>query len=86
MNDPAPHQEGEPWTSAGRFDNFEQADQKRIDLLEEKNLQVKVHRCGPAGALFQVKTRLDPDTAAAEERREAKRRRKKKLSKKRRKK
>ena len=86
MNEPTLHQDGAPWTSVGRFDNFEQADQKRLELLLEESVQVKVKRCGPEGTLFQVKTRLDPDSVAAELRREEKRRRKKKLSKKRRKK
>ena len=86
MNEPTPHIEGTPWTSVGRFDNFDQADQKRLELLLEEGVQVKVKRCGPEGALFQVKTRLDPDSVDAELRREEKRRRKKKLSKKRRKK
>ncbi len=84
MNEPTPHQDGAPWTSAGRFDNFEQADQKRLELLLEEGVQAKVRRCGPEGTLFQVKTRLDPDSVNAELKREEKRRRKKKLSKKRR--
>ena len=86
MNEPTLHQDGAPWTSAGKFDNFEQADQKRLELLLEEGTQVKVNRCGPGGVLYQVKTRLDPDSVDAELRREEKRRRKKKLSKKRRKK
>ena len=84
MNEPTPHVEGSP--SVGRFENFDQAHQKRLELLLEEGVQVKVKRCGPEGTLYQVKTRLDPDSVDAELRREEKRRRKKKLSKKRRKK
>ncbi len=55
------HKEGPPWKSVGRFDNYHAADMTRLRLLEAPDLQVKVHRCGPAGSLFSVKTRIKPE-------------------------
>jgi hypothetical protein len=84
------HTEGPAWETVGRFPTFDVADKKRNELLEEENLQVKVHWQGPPhNRFFAVKSRLDPASAAEEEaiqRRAEKKRRKLKLSKKRRKK
>ena len=89
-NTEATHVEGPPWKVVGRFPTFEQADTKRIELLEDNELQVKVHWHGPfSSRYFAVKTRSDPAAALEEDRRhlrEEKKRRKAKLSKKRRKK
>ena len=85
-----PHQDGPSWKIVGRFATFDEADQKRLELAMEENLQVKVHWQGKINnRYFAVKTRTDPAIALEEERllaREAKKRRKAKLSKKRRKK
>ena len=80
--------EGPPWKTVGRFPTFDEADQKRLELSMEENLQVKV-RWTRLRDDFVVKARLDPALAAVEEaasRRLAKKRRKAKLNKKRRKK
>ena len=45
---------GRPWTDVGRFDSFESADQKRVQLLKEENLQVKIKKTATS---FVVKTR-----------------------------
>ena len=82
------HIEGRPWKTAGRFSTFEEADQKRLELVMEENLQVKV-RWGRLRDDFVVKTRIDPDVVLEEElelKRAEKKRRKAKLNKKRRKK
>jgi len=82
------HQEGPPWKTVGRFSTFDEADQKRLELSMEENLQVKV-RWMRLRDDFAVKTRVDPVVAMEEERRlarEAKKRRKAKMNKKRRKK
>ena len=85
-----PHQDGPSWKIVGRFATFDEADQKRLELAMEENLQVKVHWQGKVNnRYFAVKTRTDPAVALEEERRlqrEQKKRRKAKLSKKRRKK
>jgi len=82
------HVEGIPWSTAGRFETFEEADGKRKELTADKDLQVKVKWMRKKDD-FAVKTRPDPSVAAVEERirrREEKKRRKAKLNKKRRKK
>ena len=84
----AEHIEGPPWSTAGRFPTFDKADQKRLELAMEEDLQVKV-RWSRLRDDFVVKTRVDPELARAEEtvtRRLDKKRRKAKLNKKRRKK
>lgn len=85
-----PHQDGPSWKIVGRFATFDEADQKRLELAMEENLQVKVHWQGKVNnRYFAVKTRTDPEVALQENRRlarEEKKRRKAKLSKKRRKK
>ena len=89
-NTEAAHVEGPPWKIVGRFPTFNEADQKRLELGMEENLQVKVHWQGSFNnRYFAVKTRTDPAAALEEDRRlqrEQKKRRKAKLNKKRRKK
>ena len=84
------HQQGPPWKIVGRFPTFEKADEKRNELIDEENLQVKVHwHGGVNNRYYAVKMRVDP-AAAFEEvlnaKRAEKKRRKAKLNKKRRKK
>ena len=82
------HQEGPPWKTVGRFPTFNEADQRRLELTLEEDLQVKV-RWARRREDFVVKTRVDPALAATEAlkaKREEKKRRKAKLNKKRRKK
>ena len=82
------HQEGPPWKTVGRFPTFYEADQRRLELTMEENLQVKV-RWARLRDDFVVKARLDPALAeieALQAKREEKKRRKAKLNKKRRKK
>ena len=89
-NTEATHVEGPPWKIVGRFPTFKQADTRRVELLEDNELQVKVHWQGTFNSrYFAVKTRMDPEIALEEVRhlqREQKKRRKAKLNKKRRKK
>jgi len=89
-NTEAAQAEGPPWKIVGRFPTFNEADQKRLELAMEENLQVKVHWQGSFNnRYFAVKTRSDPEMAleeARQELREQKKRRKAKLNKKRRKK
>ena len=85
MSDKVPQKEGPPWKKVARYNTFEEADQKRNELLEEENLHVKVHWLQKNNH-FAVKTRFDPEAIALLEKREEKKRRKKKLQKKRRKK
>ena len=84
------HIEGPAWTTVARCATFDEADQKRLELAMEKDLQVKVHWQGKVNArYFAVKTRQDPRVALEEAlnaKRAEKKRRKAKLSKKRRKK
>ncbi len=84
------HQDGPAWKIVAKCATYEEADQKRLELATEKDLQVKVHWQGKVNSrYFAVKTRTDPSVAADEEaalRRAEKKRRKAKLNKKRRKK
>ena len=84
------HQDGPAWKIARRFQTFEEADQLRTQLSEDKDLQVKIHIMGPQiKQYFAVKTRPDPALETQrllEEARILKKKRKKKLNKKRRKK
>ena len=58
------HVEGTPWKISSRFSTFEEANAKRSELLEEQDLQVKVHWLrGALHKAFAVKTRLDPAKA-----------------------
>ncbi len=86
----AGHQEGPPWQIVGRFPTFDEADQRRLELKIEKDIQVKVHFQGSASnRYYAVKTRDDPRFALEEAlnaKRAEKKRRKAKLNKKRRKK
>ena len=77
------HQDGPAWEIVARCVTYEEADQKRLELVMEENWQVKVHWQGKANhRYYAVKTRMDPDVV----RREEKKRRKAKIQKKRRKK
>ena len=77
------HQEGPAWKIVAKYATYEEADVKRLELVSEDDMQVKVHWQGRVDSrYFAVKTRPDPDAG----RREEKKRRKARLSKKRRKK
>ena len=77
------HQEGPAWEIVAKCATYDEADQKRLELAMEQDLQVKVHWQGKVNnRYYAVKSRLDPDIAKRAE----KKRRKAKLSKKRRKK
>jgi len=85
------HVEGPRWTLHKRFKTYQEANQYRNGLLiETDDLQVKVHRMGPANSeFFTVKARTNPEIALEEEmikKRAEKKARKKRLNKKRRKK
>ncbi len=79
----AVHQDGPVWEIVAKCATYDEADQKRLELQLEDNLQVKVHWQGKVNhRYYAVKSRLDPAIAKREE----KKRRKAKLQKKRRKK
>lgn len=84
------HVEGPAWRIVARCATFDEADQTRLELAMEENLQVKVHWQGKANSrYFAVKTRIDPKVAleeALKQKRAEKKKRKAKLNKKRRKK
>jgi len=84
------HQDGSSWKIVRRLQTFEEANRLRVQLSEDKDLQVKIHIMGPRiKQYFAVKTRPDPVLEAMhllEEARLLKKKRKKKLNKKRRKK
>jgi rRNA processing protein Gar1 len=84
------HQDGPSWKVVRRFQTFEEAAYLRVQLSEDKDLQVKIHIMGPQiKQHFAVKTRPDPSLEGErllEEARILKKKRKKKLNKKRRKK
>lgn len=84
------HQDGPAWKIVAKCATFEEADQRRLELALEKDLQVKVHWQGKVHSrYFAVKTRVDPRIALEEalnQKRADKKKRKAKLSKKRRKK
>ena len=84
------HQEGPAWEIVAKCATYEEADQARLELAMEKDLQVKVHWQGNANnRYYAVKTREDPRIAlenALNQRRADKKKRKAKLNKKRRKK
>ena len=86
----AGHQDGPAWKIVAKCATYNEADQRRLELVMEEDLQVKVHWQGNANnRYYAVKTRLDPRVALEEalnHRRDEKKRRKKKLNKKRRKK
>jgi len=84
------HQEGPAWKIVAKCATYDEADQKRLELAMEEDLQVKVHWQGKVNhRYYAVKTRLDPRFALEEAlnaKRAAKKKRKAKLNKKRRKK
>jgi len=58
------HQEGPPWKIVAKYATYDEADQKRLELAIEKDLQVKVHWQGKASSrYFAVKARQDPEKA-----------------------
>lgn len=83
-------QEGPQWEIVAKCATYDEADQKRLELAVEKDIQVKVHWQGKVNArYFAVKARQDPRIAledALNQRRADKKKRKAKLNKKRRKK
>ena len=85
-----PVTEGPPWKIVGRFPTFEEADNRRNELLTEESIQAKVHYQGQvSNRFYAVKVRIDPLISLEEEankRRQEKKRRKARLNKKRRKK
>lgn len=84
------HEDGPSWKTVAKCATFDEADQKRLELAMEEDLQVKVHWQGKVNnRYFAVKTRMDPRIALEEAlniRRAEKKKRKAKLNKKRRKK
>ena len=84
------HQEGPAWKIVAKCATYDEADQKRLELAMEDDIQVKVHWQGKVNyRYYAVKTRDDPSVALAEAlnaKREEKKKRKAKLQKKRRKK
>ena len=55
------HEEGPRWKIVPKCATYDEADQKRLELAMEEDLQVKVHWQGKANArYFAVKTRTDP--------------------------
>ena len=84
------HQEGPAWRIVAKCATYDEADQKRLELAMEEDLQVKVHWQGKANdRYYAVKTRQDPRIALEEAlniKRAEKKKRKAKLNKKRRKK
>jgi hypothetical protein len=83
-------QEGPVWEIVAKCATYDEADQRRLELEMEEDLQVKVHWQGKANhRYYAVKTRQDPRIALEEAlniRRAEKKKRKAKLNKKRRKK
>jgi len=86
----AVHQDGPAWEIVAKCATYEEADQRRLELAMEEDLQVKVHWQGKVNhRYYAVKTRSDPRVALEEalnQRRAEKKKRKAKLQKKRRKK
>ena len=84
------HQDGPAWEIVAKCATYNEADQRRLELETEEDLQVKVHWQGKVNArYFAVKTRQDPRIALEEalnQKRVDKKKRKAKLNKKRRKK
>jgi hypothetical protein len=84
------HEDGPSWNIVAKCATFDEADQRRLELAMEEDLQVKVHWQGKVNnRYFAVKTRIDPNVALEEalnQKRAEKKKRKAKLNKKRRKK
>ena len=56
------HQDGPAWKIVAKYATYEEADQKRLELVPEEDLQVKVHWQGVASKrYFAVKTRTNPE-------------------------
>ena len=56
------HQDGPAWKIVAKYATYEEADQKRLELVPEEDLQVKVHWQGVATKrYFAVKTRTNPE-------------------------
>ena len=54
--------QSKPWKNVAHFDNYLDADKKRVKLLSENDkIQVKVKRMGVGGIKFVVKLRKNPD-------------------------
>ena len=68
---------GRPWKIVGRFNTFEEADNKRNQLSSEENLQVKVKRQVKG---FVVKTRSTVVESRPEEKKPRKKQRKEKTN------
>jgi hypothetical protein len=85
----AGHQEGPAWEIVAKCATYDEADQRRLELAMEEDLQVKVHWQGKVNnRYYAVKTRQDPRIALEEalnQKRAEKKKRKAKLNKKRRK-
>ena len=83
-------QEGPAWEIVAKCATYDEADQRRLELEMEEDLQVKVHWQGKVNnRYYAVKTRVDPIVALEEAlnaKRTEKKKRKAKLNKKRRKK
>jgi len=86
----AGHQEGPAWEIVAKCATYNEADQRRLELETDKDLQVKVHWQGKVNdRYYAVKTRIDPIVALEEAlnaKRTEKKKRKARLNKKRRKK
>ncbi len=84
------HEEGPAWEIVAKCATYDEADQRRLELEMEEDLQVKVHWQGKVNSrYYAVKTRQDPRIALEEAlniKRLEKKKRKAKLNKKRRKK
>jgi len=85
----AGHQDGPAWKIVAKCATYDEADQKRLELATEEDVQVKVRWQGSLNHRhYAVKTRTDPRLAldeALNAKREEKKKRKARLNKKRRK-
>jgi|TARA_Y100000310_G_scaffold232317_1_gene235107 hypothetical protein len=72
------HKEGLPWKSVGRFNTYHEANIVRLEYMADLDLQVKVHRVGPRGCFFSVKTRVKPELQKTQRRNKKLDKRKKK--------
>ena len=62
QNEELEQKQGAPWKNIAQFDNFCDADKKRVNLLSENDkIQVKVKRCGFGGENFVIKLRKNPN-------------------------
>ena len=37
------HKNGPPWETVAKYENYEQADKKRNEIIKDKEYQVKIH-------------------------------------------